>query len=130
MHLLIVLFVLKLCIVKFHTPNWYIRNKNRINQVFERHNVFALVIACLGGQFGINCPNAFWKFQKSRGWFIIKIARTKHNKHSRLKLIYFNGGPSQNNSVNSTMLTTINRLTKSETTPSLHIHRIYWKDHL
>ena len=45
---------------------------------------FVLVITCLEGQLGINCPSAFLKtlkfqnFQKSQGWFIKKIARTKH----------------------------------------------------
>ena len=43
-----------------------------------------LVITCLGGKFGINCSSAFFKVlkfqnvQKSRGWFIPKIAETKH----------------------------------------------------
>ena len=50
-----------------------------------------LVIKCLGGRFEIYCSS------KSRGWFIPKIARTKHvvnglsrltNKHFILKLIY------------------------------------------
>ena len=31
-----------------------------------------------GWWFGISCPNAFSKFSKSQGWFIQKIARTKH----------------------------------------------------
>ena len=46
--------------------------------------VFVLVIKWLGGWFEINCPSSFLKilkfqiFQKSRGWFIPKIAPSKH----------------------------------------------------
>ena len=72
----------------------------------------ALVITCLEGRFGTNCSSAFLKileiswvkqglfqiFQKSRGWFIPKIARYKHvnqtNKHL-LKLISFKSGQLQ-----------------------------------
>ena len=53
--------------------------------------LLVLVITCLGERFGLNYPSEFFKvlkttrvkwgrfqnFQKSRGWFVTKIARTK-----------------------------------------------------
>ena len=72
--------------------------------------ILVLVITCLRGRFGINCPSVFLKnfeiaregqfqnFRKSRGSFIPKTAPTKRvingsshqiNKHFVLKLISF-----------------------------------------
>ena len=97
---------------------------------------FELLITCLAGQFGIDCLSAnfeiarvkqvqFQNLQKSRAWFIPKIAWSKHmvtgqsyqaNKHFVLKLISFNigwlqnSGQLQNNSVNGAILIITNHV--------------------
>ena len=37
-------------------------NLLKLLEVFTFSPLFVLVITCLGGWFGINCPHAFWKF--------------------------------------------------------------------
>ena len=101
------------------------------------------VITCLEKQFGINCQSVFLKifklpkffqhFQKSREWFIPKIAQLNMLllfNHTKLtNTLYWNwyllttgnyksangqlqnSGQLQNNSVNGAMLITINHVT-------------------
>ena len=83
----------KILLFNLGCNNWIISTSNHI---FGK---------AFGRGFGINYPSAFLKilkfqiFQKSRRWFIPKIARTKHeitsslhqsNKHLVLKPISFN----------------------------------------
>ena len=72
------------------------------NFVIVNYGSFVLVTTCLGGWFGINCPSPFFQnVQKSRGWFIAKIAwntpNQQINENCVLKLVFFKSGQLQNN---------------------------------
>ena len=79
----------------------------------ESHEILAflflaLVITCLGGRFGINHEGGLSpKWPELNMWLPVNHTNPKTTV---LKLISFNSGQLQNNSVNGATLATINRV--------------------